>query len=179
MTSGDEEIIEHEDDFHDSRPSGEAEFTKSAMEQEMDAEQSVQAQFPDGFGFSLQSLTDAQYEAVMTYLRKWVEWLRLEFAFTASELAPCWFQHSDICYELYAMCLAENKVWSSGEVTTMPAFALMPQLELMRNRLRGRSDRCNVARSHVPAAVSQFVVDEDAWTKHSTRVSGATALTLA
>jgi hypothetical protein len=160
-----------DDEVHESVPNGEAAFAPSAIALEIDEEVPEQAKLPDGFGQHFRTMDAFQYAAVMRYVREWVEWLRLEFALTTGELPACWFQHSDIRYELYAMCIAEYKVWASGETTTMPAFAFLPQLDQMRNRLRGRSDRCNVARMHVEAEMSPFVVDEEAWADQLRRVS--------
>lgn len=110
------------------------------------------SELPSGVGVRWRAIDPADKMGVWADLRKWVDWLITEYKLSKQQIPPCWYRHTDIVAELYAMRCAEEKAWESNEPQNTAAFQFHPHLFSMIQRLSNKAGKCLNSNKHVDAA---------------------------
>lgn len=108
-------------------------------------------------------------------LRRWVDWLVVEYRLKETVVPPCWYKHPDITAELYAARNMEYKVWEDGGPAVQPMMMWHTNLAQMKYRLREAVEQtgCAAKGYHVePVSQKQGLepfereYDESDWETH-------------
>lgn len=114
----------------------------------------------NGVGGRWRDIKASDKPGVWVDLRRWVDWLMIEYKLSKQTIPPCWYRHTDIVAELYAMRCAEEKTWEGTEPHNTAAFQFHPHLFAMFHRLSNKAGKCLNAGKHVEAAsFTEFPAD--------------------
>lgn len=117
-------------------------------------------EIPTEVGVRWRAIDPEDKAAVWVDLRQWVDWLITEYKISKQQIPPCWYRHTDITAELYAMRCAEEKAWDSEEPQNTAAFHFHPHLYAMLQRLSNKAGKCLNAGKHVEtASFTDFAAD--------------------
>lgn len=176
-------LDDEEDDLtHSDASSAPAEETLP-VQQEADYHDVDIEERPAGIGTRWRDIEDADRPAVWEYLRKWVDWFVYEYELSVQVVPACWYRHRVIVAELYAMMVAELKVWEEGTGgTTAPAFQFQGHVEAMKLRLSNLAGKCLSEGKHVEPRILDGVVpnvlqyNESDWNQFVTSTSSQQSL---
>lgn len=115
---------------------------------------------PTGVGSRWRAILPENKLGVWVDLRQWVDWLITEYKISKQQIPPCWYRHTDITAELYAMRCAERKTWEGTEPQTTAAFQFHPHLYAMLQRLSNKAGKCLNTGKHVEtSSFTDFAAD--------------------
>lgn len=150
---------EADDQAHEETEGKPIPYEASDLTEELAGEQ-----LPEWFGVRWRDIPVEDQAEAWVWLRRWVEWLVLEYRLPSEVVPPCWFLHADTTAELYAAMCLEHKVYESEAPSIAPTIYWQAQLPQIRDRLFHASHQpCQ--REHVPTNEAKFLrpVDEQAW----------------
>ena len=91
-----------------------------------------------GKTYRWREMTPAQAEGIWQALAAWVRWLVATYQLTTSVVPDCWWQHSEIVAELYALQRAELASYTSDDAGFGP-LAFHERLPHAVERLRAHT----------------------------------------
>lgn len=102
-----------------------------------------------GVTYRWREVTPAQAEGLWAALAVWVRWLVATYQLTTSVVPDCWWRHTEIVAELYALQRAELASYASGDAGFGPlAFHERLPHAVERLRIHTRTAGCVGLQAH-------------------------------